>query len=95
MVLYTDASGTIGYGGYFNGKWIQARWLPHMQLSNVTGISIEWQDLFSIVIACAIWYGTPIFPGNVFNFEAINESVVAIINSGHSKYHQAIFGRRE
>ena len=43
MELYTDASGTIGYGGYFNWKWFQGRWLPHMQLSRVTGISIgEW-----------------------------------------------------
>ena len=41
---YTDASGTIGYGGYFNWKWFQGRWLPHMQLSRVTGISIGERD---------------------------------------------------
>ena len=70
MELYTDASGTIGDGGYFNTKWFQGRWLPHMQLSRVMGISIKWQELFPIVVACAI-YGTPIFPGNVFNFGAI------------------------
>ena len=44
MELYTDALGTIGYGGYFNGKWFQGRWLPHMQLSRVTGISIGERD---------------------------------------------------
>ena len=44
MELYTDASGTIGYGGYFNWKWFQGRWLPHMQLSRVTGISIGERD---------------------------------------------------
>ena len=44
MELYTDASGTIGYGGYFNRKWFQGRWLPHMQLSRVTGISIGERD---------------------------------------------------
>ena len=70
MELYTDASGTIGYGGYFNRKWFHGRWLPHMQLSRVMGISIKWQELFPIVVACAI-YGTPIFPGNAFNFGAI------------------------
>ena len=26
-----------------------------MQLSKESGISIEWQDLFPIVIACAYW----------------------------------------
>ena len=70
MELYTDASGKIGYSGYFNGKWFQGQWLPHMQLSRVMGISIEWQELFPIVVACAI-YGTPIFTGNTFNFNLI------------------------
>ena len=51
MELYTDASGTIGYGGYFNRKWFQGRWLSHMQLSRVMGISIKWQELFPIVVA--------------------------------------------
>ena len=83
MELYTDASGTIGYGGYFNGKLFQGRWLRHMQLSRVTGISIEWQELFPIVVACAIWY--PHFSGKRIQFWCDNESVVAIINSGHSK----------
>ena len=46
MELYTDALGTIGYGGYFNGKWFQGRWLPHIRLSRVTGIIIEWRNFF-------------------------------------------------
>ena len=83
MELYTDASGTIGYGGYFNGKLFQGRWLPHMPLSRVTGLSIEWQELLPIVVACAIWY--PHFSGKRIQFWCDNESVVAIINSGHSK----------
>ena len=33
MNLYTDASGAIGFGGYFNGKWFQGRWPPLMQLN--------------------------------------------------------------
>ena len=83
MELYTDASGTIGYGRYFNGKLFQGRWLPHMPLSRVTGLSIEWQELLPIVVACAIWY--PHFSGKRIQFWCDNESVVAIINSGHSK----------
>ena len=88
MELYTDASGTVRYGRYFNINWHQSRWLPHMQLSKVTGISIEsWQELFPIVVACAIWY--PRFSGKSIQFWCDDESVVAIINSGHSK---AVFG---
>ena len=83
MELYTDASGSIGFGGYFNGRWFQGKWLPHMQISKERGISIEWQELFPIVVACAIWY--PFFSGKRIQFWCDNESVVAIINSGHSK----------
>ena len=79
MELYTDASGRTGYGGYFNGKWFQGRWLPHMQLSSDSGISIEWQELFPIVVACAIWY--PHFSGKRIQFWCDNESVISIINS--------------
>ena len=57
MELYTDASGTIGYGGYFNWKWFQGRWLPHMQLSRVTGISIGERDftMFGAAFALAFF----------------------------------------
>lgn len=83
MNLYTDASGTIGFGGYFNGKWFQGKWPPHMQLNKDRGISIEWQELFPIVVACAIWF--PYFSGKRIQFWCDNESVVAILNSGRSK----------
>lgn len=83
LELYTDASGSVGFGGYFNGQWFQGRWPPHMQLNRARGISIEWQELFPIVVACAIWF--PHFSGKRIQFWCDNESVVAIINSGHSK----------
>ena len=83
LELYTDASGSVGFGAYFNGQWFQDRWPPHMQLNRARGISIEWQELFPIVVACAIWF--PHFSGKRIQFWCDNESVVAIINSGHSK----------
>lgn len=83
MDLYTDASGTIGFGGYFKGKWFQGRWPPHMQLNKDRGISIEWQELFPIIVACAIWF--PYFSGKRIQFWCDNQSVVAILNSGRSK----------
>ena len=78
LELYTDASGSVGFGGYFLGQWF-----PHMQLLRERGISIEWQELFPIVVACAIWF--PHFSGQRVQFWCDNESVVAIINSGHLK----------
>ena len=80
LELYTDAASTIGF---VNGKWFQGRWPPHLLIDKCKGISIEWQELFPIVLACALWY--PHFSGKCLQFWCDNESVVAIINSGHSK----------
>ena len=83
LELYTDAAGSIGFGGYFQGKWFQGRWPPHMSLSQQCGISIEWQELFPIVVACSVWH--PFLTGKRLQFWCDNLSVVAIINSGRSK----------
>ena len=83
MDLFTDAASTVGFGGYFKGEWFQGRWPPHLLLNRERGISIEWQELFPIVVACTIWH--PHFAGKRLQLWCDNESVVAIINSGHSK----------
>ena len=48
--LYTDSSGTIGYGAYCQGHWFNGRWTP-AQLSH----SIQWKELYPIVLAAYIW----------------------------------------
>ena len=84
LELYTDATSTVGFGGYFQGKWFQGKWLVHLYISKQQGISIEWQDLFPIILACDIWHSY--FAGKHLQFWCDNESVVSIMNSGHSKY---------
>ena len=83
LELYTDAAGSIGFGGYLQGKRFQGHWPPHMCLNWEQGISIEWQELFPIVVACSIWH--PFLVGKRLKFWCDNESVVSIINFGHSK----------
>ena len=51
--LYTDASGRLGAGAYFQGHWFHYQWQPHQQLSNQ--ISIQWQELFAIMAAALTW----------------------------------------
>ena len=51
--LYTDASGRLGCGAYFQGQWFHHQWQPHQQLSKQ--ISIQWQELFAIVAAALTW----------------------------------------
>ena len=50
LELYTDASGTLGFGGIFGQRWFQGCWQTHQQLDQ-PGISIAWQEL-SLVGGC-------------------------------------------
>jgi hypothetical protein len=54
LELHTDASGVWGYWGFFMGKWFQGKLEPHQKLRQPE-ISIAWQELFAIVVACQIW----------------------------------------
>ena len=52
LQLYTDASGSLGFGAYFNGAWFRGDWQPHQRLPLC---SIQWQELFAIVAAASTW----------------------------------------
>jgi hypothetical protein len=82
LSLFTDASGTLGYGGLFDNAWFQSRWLPCQQLSQ-PGISILWQELFAINIACHLW--GPHWACKRIQFHCDNQGVVDVINSKRSK----------
>ena len=82
LELYMDAAGSVGFGGYFQGRWFQGHWPPHTLLSRERGISTEWQELFPNVVPCTIWH--PLFKGKCWKFSCDNESVVSIVSSGHS-----------
>ena len=47
--LFTDASGSLGFGGIFPTRWFQGKWLPSQQLSQ-QGINILWQELYAITV---------------------------------------------
>lgn len=48
--LTTDASGTIGYGAFFDGDWLAGKWTQHQAKR-----SIQWKELFAILAATAAW----------------------------------------
>ena len=56
LFLFTDVSGSLGYGGFFQNKWFQGQWLPSQKLGQ-PGISILWQELYAINVACHLWRG--------------------------------------
>ena len=46
MSLFTDASGSLGWGAYWSGHWIQAHWSPDQ-----VNKDIVWKELFTIASA--------------------------------------------
>ena len=43
LQLYTDASGTLGFGGYWNGAWFSQPWPPHLAAK-----PIKWKELYAM-----------------------------------------------
>lgn len=78
LLLHTDASGSLGFGGIFGSKWFQGGWQTNQQLGQ-PGISIAWQELFALVVACHLWGKE--FSNKRILFFCDNESVVNIVNS--------------
>ena len=50
MHFFTDAAGTIGYGGYFQGAWFCKQW-EEVQLS----YCMTSKELNHIALAAALW----------------------------------------
>jgi len=50
MSLFTDASGTLGWGAYWSGHWIQAHWSPDQVPRDIV-----WKELFVIASALNTW----------------------------------------
>ncbi len=80
--LHTDASGTLGFGGIFGRKWFQGKWRTH-QLLGQPGMSIAWQELFAIVVACQVWGN--LLQDHRIKFHCDNEAVVCMINTKRSR----------
>ena len=78
MKLFTDASGGMGFGIYFEPHWV-AEWWPPEVLDN----SIEWKELFPILISCKPWGHQ--WKGKRLRFHCDNLSVVNLWRKGTSR----------
>ena len=83
LQLFTDAADSIGFGGYLAGQLFHSHWLPEQKINKTTGISIAWQELYPIYLACCLWGSQGTTKRIVFFCD--NESVVQILNQKTSK----------
>lgn len=74
----SDASGSLGYGAYFNGEWFSGSWATSQAFH-----SIAYKELFPVVVAARVW--GPHFARRHILFRSDNEAVVYILNSRTSK----------
>ena len=80
LQLWTDAS-DVGYGAYFDGEWIQERFIGKKKQLAIN--SINWRELYAIVKAAATW--GHLFVGKSVCFHCDNMSIVNILQKGTSK----------
>lgn len=83
MQLFTDASSTVGFGGYFNGKWFSSEWPVELPLLNDKTLSMAFLELYPIVVATLLWGSE--WKCKKILFYCDNESTVSIVNKGRSK----------
>lgn len=82
MKLFTDASSTCGYGGYYNKQWFCSAW-PSNLPSVSKNLSMAFLELYPIVVAAILW--GHLWIGKRVLFMCDNQATVEIINKGRSK----------
>lgn len=83
LKLYTDASSTIGYGGYFQDHWFYDTWPVGLQLPGDQELSMAFLELYPIVVAAMLW--GHLWTSKRILFYCDNMSTVYIIKKGRSK----------
>jgi hypothetical protein len=85
LQLYTDASGSIGFGGFFHGHWFSEPWPKPLQrfITEEDIFSIAFRELYPIVVAALLW--GEFWKKRRIVFLCDNQATAAIINKGRSK----------
>lgn len=83
MQLYTDASSTVGFGGFFQGQWFCDKWPEDLPKEEDKEISMAFRELYPIVIASLLW--GHLWTSKRILFYCDNEATVKIIHKGRSK----------
>ena len=80
--LFTDASGSYGYGAFYQGKWFSVPWPVDLPKVGEDDMSIAFMELVPIVTAVNIWSQT--WCRKRICFHSDNQSTINIIKKGRS-----------
>ena len=76
--LYTDASGSLGYGAVFGRNWLYGAWPKRWSSLNIVIL-----EMFPIVISVEIWANR--LANKCVTFHADNQALVEVINKKTQK----------
>ncbi|XP_049902504.1 uncharacterized protein LOC126391655 [Epinephelus moara] len=82
--LYTDAAPSVGFGGYYGGRWFAAAWPSEFESLDVESRSPSsaLYELYPVIIATLIWGHE--WSKKCITIHSDNTAVVDIINKGRS-----------
>ena len=78
MHLFTDASGSKGWGAYWADRWLQAEWSSEQAKHDIT-----WKELYAVVCAVNTWGHN--WARKKILFHCDNNTVVSIWNKGSTR----------
>ncbi|KAM4794908.1 uncharacterized protein WCC33_000060 [Rhinophrynus dorsalis] len=81
LELFTDASGSVGFGAYFGGRWCAARWPQALSASPLVR-NLTFLEFFPIVVSVEVW--GDLLRDRRIVFWTDNLSVVHVINRSTS-----------
>jgi hypothetical protein len=73
-----SSASTLGFGGYFQGRWFSSPWPSELSYIMESEMSMAFRELYPIVVAAVLWSKYWIKKRIVFHCD--NESMVHIIN---------------
>ena len=83
LQLFTDAAPSIGYGGYYGGRWFAAEWPEALLAQSVDDVhSSALYELYPIVVAASLWGSE--WASRSILVHSDNLTTVHIINKGRS-----------
>ncbi len=80
--LFTDAAPSVGFGGFYHGRWFASPWSPQLQDTTQSSALFE---LYPVVVAAFLWGKE--WTANSILVHCDNEATVQCINKGRSHSH--------
>ena len=83
MHFFTDASSTVGFGGFYEGKWFCDIWPKDLPSISDKVLSMAFLELYPIVVAAVLWGKN--WCGKRILFYCDNLATVKILTKGRSR----------